>query len=157
MDLRFETIPNIIAERGRAKGWERLRDLLLERYEALGDVWKVLKAVLEIDKHALYCTVAEAKAKGEMDERWEEFLGYLRGKGVEIPAGEDNGTQEFREVGPEAGAQDPGEVRAAVRRPASKPRRTKGHAGGAGGKEDARTVRDEEVAALFAGLGAIRK
>lgn len=80
-------IPGLISEVGRVKGFEALRDLILNfRPEEVLLPWdKIVKMVLEVDRHALAAMVMEAKASTEVKgkEEYEWFQTYLRGE-VEI-------------------------------------------------------------------------
>lgn len=81
----FGTVPALIREHGRARGFERLRDLVLERPDGMGtdNFLAVLKMVIELDRHALFSEVSEAKARDRMDkDAWEKFQEYLRGDDV---------------------------------------------------------------------------
>lgn len=86
----FSRIPKIIKKRGRAKGFEKVRDMVLLNWEMLGAISNplaALKLVLEIDKHAMFSEVAAEKAKGQFDmQLWGQFQDYLQGK-IELPPG----------------------------------------------------------------------
>jgi hypothetical protein len=89
----FARIPRIIKKKGRAKGFERVRDLVLTNWEMLGAVSNplaALKLVLDVDKHAMFAEVAAEKAKGAFDmQLWSQFQDYLEGK-IEIAPGSEN-------------------------------------------------------------------
>ncbi len=76
-------MPETIAKEGRVKGFERLRDLVLEnwRHLAPGNPLAALKAVLEIDRHALFSQVSEAKQQGQFQlDAWQLYQRYLNGE-----------------------------------------------------------------------------
>jgi hypothetical protein len=91
-------IPRIIKKRGRAKGFERIRDLILTNWEMLSAVSNPLaaiKLVLEVDKHAMFSEVAAEKAKGAFDmQLWSQFQDYLEGK-IDIPPGAEHAKTEL--------------------------------------------------------------
>lgn len=78
----FTAVPVLIREHGRARGFERIRDLVLERPEAMGadSLLPVLKLVIELDRHAMFSAVSEAKAQERGDQdAWKKFQEYLHG------------------------------------------------------------------------------
>lgn len=82
-------IPPLIREHGRARGFERLRDLVLEHPDAFGtpNLLPVLKLVIELDRHALFGQLSEAKAReAGTREAWEKFQQYLRAEDVTAAA-----------------------------------------------------------------------
>lgn len=92
----FADVPEIIAEQGRVKGFEQMRDRTLSNWEVLSsrlNPYSALKLVIEFDRHAMFAEVAEAKTKGAFNqELWKEYQDYLHGK-VEVvpsPAGEND-------------------------------------------------------------------
>lgn len=108
----FSRIPKTIRKKGRAKGFEKIRDMVLINWEMLSAVSNPLatiKLVLEIDKHAMFAEVAAEKAKGSFDKGlWDEYRDYLQGK-IELPPspGDENqrgiipadaGTPEFNDI-----------------------------------------------------------
>lgn len=89
----FVRIPKIIKKKGRAKGFERVRDLVLNNWEmlsALSNPLAAIKLVLEVDKHAMFSEMAAEKAKGAFDmQLWLKFQDYLDGK-LDVPPGAEN-------------------------------------------------------------------
>lgn len=80
----LSNIPSAIAEEGRVRGFEKLRDLILNfTPETVKLGWdKIVKMVLEVDRHALAAMVLEAKSKTDVtgQEKTEWFQKYLRGE-----------------------------------------------------------------------------
>lgn len=89
---KFSRIPKVIERRGRAKGFEKIRDKLLKDWEGMSVLTRnplaVLKTVIEMDRHAMFAEVQQAKASKYTDEQYEKFQKYLEG--------EDNGPGEDR-------------------------------------------------------------
>lgn len=87
----FVLVPSLIAQEGRIKGFEKLRDLILEHWEEFGpstSPFAAIKMALETDRHALFAQVAEGKTKAtELDTRWKEYQQYLKGE-VDMPGQE---------------------------------------------------------------------
>lgn len=80
---KFARIPKVIEKRGRAKGFEKIRDKLLKDWENLSAMTRsplaVLKTVIEMDRHAMFAEVQQAKASKYTDEQYEKFQKYLEG------------------------------------------------------------------------------
>ena len=75
----FVDVPKFIAEHGRVKGFEEMRDLVLVNWPAMSSVMAALKMALELDRHALMAEVALEKTKGgDKDRKWREIQRYLR-------------------------------------------------------------------------------
>lgn len=92
----FDTVPALIHEHGRVRGFEKMRDVLLSSYHRLGqdNLLAVLKMVIELDRHALMSEVAQAKQRARFEqEAWERFQSYLRGE-VDVPGTEKRGSED---------------------------------------------------------------
>lgn len=128
----FAEIPQIIATSGRVRGFERIRDLILQNWLALREVlspYNAIKLAMEADKHALLSETAQTKSKGKFDhEEWDKFQRYLRGE-----------ESETSDEGSEPGGVYPGEERSQPgtldQPPAAGRKRRKGHAGGTSSRE----------------------
>jgi hypothetical protein len=85
----FRDIPKTIAEKGRVKGFEALRDKVLTDWETLSgfcNAYSLLKLAIESDRHAMFAAVAEEKARGAFDrEIWERYQDYLHGNVDVLP------------------------------------------------------------------------
>lgn len=141
----FSEVPVLIREHGRSRGFERLRDIVLEHPLSMGSesLLPVLKMVIELDRHALFSEVSEAKARERMDrDAWEKFQEYLRGDDVTSGAaeekpknrstkGKNRGERKARQAQPErAPLREEEGVLRVLRGPASA---APGHEGSAGG------------------------
>lgn len=86
--LDFSGVPALIREHGRARGFERLRDIVLENPEMLATIGKdnvpvgnyaaALKLVIELDRHALFARASEAKVQEKAGDAWSQFQEYLQ-------------------------------------------------------------------------------
>lgn len=87
----FAEIPALIESKGRVKGFERLRDLILLNWEELSSVlnpYSAIKLVLETDRHSLFSEISEEKQKDRFhDKKYQEFQEYLKGN-IELPGAE---------------------------------------------------------------------
>jgi hypothetical protein len=102
----FARVPKIIRKRGRVKGFEAIRDLMLSQYETLAlrmNPYNVIKLALESDRHALFAEVAEAKSAGTgvHREMWDQFQSFLSGA-VEAPGASTESAPESEELDAEA-------------------------------------------------------
>lgn len=96
----FADIPDVIRAKGRVRGFEALRDRLLEDWETLAGTcnpYNLLKLAIEADRHAMFSAVSEEKNRGSFDrELWERYQDYLHGNVDVVPdqgdyrAAEDN-------------------------------------------------------------------
>lgn len=85
----FAEIPQIIASKGRVRGFEAIRDRVLTHWESLSRIcnpYSLLKLAIESDRHALFAVVAEEKARGAFDrDLWERYQDYLHGNVDIVP------------------------------------------------------------------------
>lgn len=85
----FADVPALLAQSGRLRGFERLRDLILERYDQLGfSAAGAIKAALEVDRHALFSEVAEDKMRSKQDHAKYDALQEWLSSGVGPVPGE---------------------------------------------------------------------
>jgi|SRR5712664_74337 len=83
----FGKIPAIIARKGRAKGFEALRDLILKDHPVIGNPIQAIQLALQADRHALFAEVATSKVQASFDkELWSKWQDFLHGKTDVIPA-----------------------------------------------------------------------
>ena len=102
----FGEIPGLIKDSGRVVGFERMRDITLERWEELSarmNPYSVLKLAIESDRHAMFSQLAEEKTKAGFDRSYyDKFQNYLAGNvdiapvpelaaGGLAPVGDDSG------------------------------------------------------------------
>lgn len=85
---RFGEVSGLLRDGDPAKGFARAAEICLEAFELLSvkmQPYAVLKLAIEFHKHALFCEVAQDKAKTQHDERaYSAFQDYLAGT-TEIP------------------------------------------------------------------------
>lgn len=80
----FADLPRRIRRKGRVAGFERMRDRLMAGYEQFAGAegrYKALKAILEVDRHAMFAEVAASRDQGQTDQKtYERFQAYLAGE-----------------------------------------------------------------------------
>lgn len=82
----FQIIPQIIEESGRVAGFEKMRDIVLEKWKELHLFpGLALKAALELDRHALFAEALLLKAKSGDSEGLETLQGWLSGDVADMP------------------------------------------------------------------------
>lgn len=83
----FSKIPKIISRKGRSKGFESLRDLILKEHPLIGNPIQAIQLALQADRHALFAEVATSKIQASFDkELWSKWQDFLHGKTDVIPA-----------------------------------------------------------------------
>jgi hypothetical protein len=92
----FSRIPKLIRKKGRAKGFESLRDLILKEHRVIGPPLQAIQLALQVDKHALFSEVATAKMESSFDvEKWSTWQDFLHGKRETLPIALTGEPEEF--------------------------------------------------------------
>jgi hypothetical protein len=114
--VSLKAVTTAIRKKGSAKGFEMLRDIILEDAKIRNSIGigNAIALAIQCDKHAMFADVSATKQKDNFKvEAWEKFLSYLNGASPTFvgPSGpeetDQDGTSEDLDV---LGDETPGEI-----------------------------------------------